>query len=398
MIAIQQIKNSIASFEKELIEIRHHLHTYPELSFQEEKTAEYLCQLLSSWKIDFERNVGGHGITGIIKGLNPGKRVIALRADMDALPISEQNQIPYKSMNKGIMHACGHDVHMTCLLGVVKLLNDWKDHFEGSVKFIFQPAEESLPGGSIKMIEAGVLENPKPGFIFAQHVYPELETGKVGFRSGQYMASSDEINLYITGKGGHAAMPQTYDNTVLAAAQILIDLQKVLNQNKPETIPSVLAFGKIVANGAHNIIPSEVRVHGTFRTFDEKWRVTVHQLIKDTSQKTAEKFHTQCKVVIDSGYPVLINNAKATALARQAAIEYLGKENVVELDTRMTVEDFARYGQMVPACFYRLGTGNHSQKIAASLHTPTFDVDEKSISIGTGLMLWISLKTLQSAK
>jgi amidohydrolase len=212
------------------------------------------------------------------------------------------------------------------------------------------------------------------------------------------MASSDEINLYITGKGGHAAMPQTYDNTVLAAAQILIDLQKVLNQNKPETTPSVLAFGKIVANGAHNIIPSEVRVHGTFRTFDEKWRATVHQLIKDTSQKTAEKFHTQCKVVIDSGYPVLINNAKATALARQTAIEYLGKENVVALDTRMTVEDFARYGQMVPACFYRLGTGNHSQKIAASLHTPTFDVDEKSISIGTGLMLWISLKTLQSAK
>ncbi len=395
MISIQQIKDRVVSIENELIEIRHHLHAHPELSFQEEETEAYLCQMLSLWKIDFEKNVGGHGITGIIKGVNPDKKVIALRADMDALPISEQNQIPYKSMNTGVMHACGHDVHMTCLLGVVKLLNEWKDKFEGSVKFIFQPAEESLPGGSVKMIEAGVLENPKPGFIFAQHVYPELETGKTGFRSGRYMASSDEINLYITGKGGHAAMPETYDNTVLAAARILIDLQEALNKSRPEQIPSVLAFGKIVADGAHNVIPSEVRIHGTFRTFDENWRTTAHQLIEDTAHATAAKYHTRCNVVIDRGYPVLINDDEATTLARKAAIEFLGKENVVELNQRMTVEDFARYGQVVPACFYRLGTGNRNLGITANLHTPAFNVDEKSIGIGTGLMAWITLKSLK---
>ncbi len=395
MISIQQIKDHVASIEDELIGIRHHLHAHPELSFREEQTEAYLCQLLSTWKIDFEKNVGGHGITGIIKGVNPDKKVVALRADMDALPISEQNQVYYKSLNTGVMHACGHDVHMTCLLGVVKLLNKWKDSFEGSVKFIFQPAEESLPGGSIRMIEAGVLENPTPDFIFAQHVYPELETGKVGFRSGRYMASSDEINLYITGKGGHAAMPETYDNTVLAAAQILINLQKVLDKSKPGKIPSVLAFGKIVADGAHNIIPSEVKVHGTFRTFDENWRKTAHQLIETAAHETAAKFHTQCNVVIDQGYPVLINDEKATTLAQQAAIEFLGNENVVELNQRMTVEDFARYGQVVPACFYRLGTGNQSRGITSNLHTPTFDVDEKSISIGTGLMTWLTLKSLK---
>lgn len=395
LISPNQIKELLATQGKDLIEIRHYLHAHPELSFEEEATASYICQLLSSWHINYQEGVGGHGITGLIKGRNSEKKVIALRADMDALPIAEENIFPYASLYKGKMHACGHDVHMTCLLGALKLLNELKEEFEGTIKFIFQPAEESLPGGSIKMIEAGVLENPRPDYIFAQHVYPELEAGKVGFRTGRYMASSDEINLYINGKGGHAAMPSTYDNTVLAAANLLIDLQKVLKKNKPAHVPSVLAFGKVVADGAHNVIPSGVSLHGTFRTFDEDWRLKVHQLIEQTARDTAGQHHTQCRVVIDHGYPVLINDEVATSIAREAAIEFLGKENVAALDIRMTVEDFARYGQVIPACFYRLGTGNKEQGITSNLHTSTFDVDEKSIVIGTGLMVWLCLKGLQ---
>lgn len=382
--------------EDELLAIRHHLHSHPELSFHEEKTAAFLSGLLTEWGIEHQKGVGGHGIVGIIHGSNPTAKVIALRADMDALPIVEQNRVPYKSLKSGVMHACGHDVHMTCLLGVVKLLNHWKTHWEGRVKFIFQPAEEQLPGGAIKMIEAGVLERPKPKVIFAQHVFPELPAGKVGFRSGRYMASSDEVNLIVKGKGGHAAMPENYDNTVLAAAQILIDLQQQIEQAKPSHIPSVLAFGKIVADGAHNVIPSQVSIHGTFRTFDEEWRKKAHHLIETTAQSAAAKYHTQCELVIDRGYPVLINDPAATSLAKEAAIEFLGAENVVELNQRMTVEDFARYGQVVPACFYRLGTGNPGRGITANLHTPMFDVDESSLVTGTGMMLWISLKSLQS--
>jgi len=382
--------------EDELLAIRHHLHSHPELSFHEEKTAAFLSGLLTEWGIEHQKGVGGHGIVGIINGFNPTAKVIALRADMDALPIVEQNRVPYKSMNAGVMHACGHDVHMTCLLGVIKFLNQWKTHWEGRVKFIFQPAEEQLPGGAIKMIEAGVLDRPKPKVIFAQHVFPELPAGKVGFRSGRYMASSDEVNLIVRGKGGHAAMPENYDNTVLAAAQILIDLQQQIEQAKPSHIPSVLAFGKIVADGAHNVIPSQVSIHGTFRTFDEEWRKKAHHLIETTAQSAAAKYHTQCELALDRGYPVLINDPAATSLAKKAAVEFLGTENVVELNQRMTVEDFARYGQVVPACFYRLGTGNPERGITANLHTPMFDVDESSLVTGTGMMLWISLKSLQS--
>lgn len=395
MITSSFIREKTAQLIEELTDIRHHLHQHPELSFHEKETAAYISQLLTSWGIDHQTGIAGHGIVGVIKGQNPGKRTIALRADMDALPITEANQVSYKSMNRGVMHACGHDVHMTCLLGTIKLLNSLKDDFNGSVKFIFQPAEETLPGGAQQMIIEGVLKHPDVEMILGQHVFPELEAGKAGFKSGDYMASSDEINLTITGRGGHGAMPEKFNDTVLAMAQIIVALQQIVSRKAPTQIPTVLSFGKVIADGAHNVIPSEVIVKGTFRTFDERWRTTAHQLIETIAHHTAEAFGVRCEVVIDKGYPVVINHPEETKLVREAAIEFLGLENVVELEIRTTAEDFGYFLQQVPGCFYRLGTRNQSLNITSNLHTDTFNIDEKAIETGTGLMTWLALQRLE---
>ena len=390
-----QIKEAVLEITDQLIKIRRYLHANPELSFKEEKTADYISSLLSDWHIPHKTNIGGYGIVGVIEGKNSGSMVIALRADMDALPISEENDVSYCSTNSGVMHACGHDVHMTCLLGAIKILSENKDSLSGTVKFIFQPAEESLPGGAIKMIEEGVLENPAPELIMGQHVFPELEVGKVGIKSGVYMASSDEINLTIKGRGGHAAIPSSFDDTILSASEIIVKVKEALNQQSPKGFPTVLSFGKIVADGAFNVIPSEVKIIGTFRTFDEDWRKKVHELISDISEKVAKKHHTTCDVFINSGYPVLVNDEKLTIEFKDAASEFLGKENVNDLEVRTTVEDFARYTQLIPGCFYRLGIANKEKGITSNLHSPTFNIDEKSIEIGTGLMIWNTLEILK---
>jgi len=396
LITTKHIKELVRRDLSPLIEIRRHLHAHPELSEQEVNTAAYISGLLNEWGLEHQTGIGGFGITGVIEGKNPEKKVIALRADMDALPIMEENDISYKSVKPGVMHACGHDVHMTCLLGAVKILHELRDTFEGTVKFIFQPAEEFAPGGALRMIEAGVLENPAPRLICGQHVFPELEAGKIGFKNGEYMASSDEINLIIRGQGGHAALTDTYDNTVLAAAKLLVALDEVMQANKPPEISSVLAFGKLTADGAYNLIPDEVTIRGTFRTFNEAWRKSVHELINATAGKIASSFGVTCEVLINKGYPVLVNDNKVTGTARDAAIEFVGKENVLELEQRMTVEDFARYTQLIPGCFYRLGTANKAEGITSNLHTSTFNVDEKSIETGTGFMIWNALAQLNT--
>jgi len=395
MFELRQIKEKVEELRDELISMRRHFHANPELSFEEENTANFISNTLKQWGIKHQTDVGGYGIVGVVEGRNPNKKVIALRADMDALPIAEENSIEYKSLTEGKMHACGHDVHMTCLLGAIKILNSIKDSFEGSIKFIFQPAEETLPGGAIKMIEEGVLENPKPELIIAQHVFPEMEVGKVGFKSGIYMASSDEVNITVKGQGGHAAIPDRYDNTVLAAAEILTELNKEIEKEKPKDFPSVLAFGKFIANGAYNVIPSEVKITGTFRTFNEQWRKRVHQIIQEVSTKVSEKHNCSPELKISKGYPVLINDEEVSEKSRIAAKEFLGNENIEELQIRTTVEDFARFAEIIPACFYRLGVANSKKGSVSNLHTSTFDVDEKSIETGTGLMVWIALTNLK---
>ena len=396
-----ELKNTISQLAEkyfnQVVEIRRHLHQNPELSFKEFETSKYIISLLDSWDIKYRSGIANTGIECIIEGRNAHKRTIALRADLDALPVNEENNIPYKSKNKGVMHACGHDAHTASLLGTMLILKELKDQFEGSIKFIFQPAEELLPGGAKQMIKEGILENPSPEFIIGQHVYPELSCGTVGFRKGVYMASADELYLTIKGKGGHAALPKKTTNTVLIASEIIVALQKVSKELAPKNIPTVLSIGKVIANGATNVIPDEVYLEGTFRTFDENWRKNAHTEISNIAKSIAEKKGATVDINIKNGYPVLVNNEDTTEKAINYAKEYLGEEHVEELNLRLTAEDFAYYSQKIPATFYRLGTSALTES-SNPLHSANFNIDEKSLKIGMGTMTYITIKYLNSCK
>lgn len=393
---IPRIKELSARYFRETVNNRRHLHQYPELSFQEAKTAAFIAAKLTEYGISFTPNVAGHGIVAVIEGQNPTDKCIALRADIDALPLNEHTQLPYSSAHNGVMHACGHDAHTAMLLTAARILLEMKNHFNGTIKLIFQHAEEKLPGGALDMLAANVLENPVVSCMIGLHVLPELESGKAGFRPGPFMASGDEINIRVHGKGGHAAMPDQINDTVLIASQIVVGLQQVVSRMAPPLVPTVLSFGRLIADGAHNVIPNEVLIQGTFRTFDENWRKKAKELIAGIAQQTAAAAGARAEVTIDSGYPVLINDPHTTTNATSATAEFLGNENIVALDQRMTTEDFAWYSQKVPACFIRLGTGNASKGITAGLHTPTFDIDENSLETGSGLLAWIALKQLDN--
>lgn len=376
-----------------VVENRRHLHANPELSFHEYETSAFVAGKLDELGISYSK-MANTGLVALIKGSKPSDAVVALRADMDALPIAEANDVVYKSKNPGVMHACGHDVHTSSLLGTAKILTELKDEFAGTVKLIFQPAEEKLPGGANLMIQEGVLENPKPGAVVGQHVMPLIESGKVGFRSGKYMASTDEIYVTVHGKGGHGAQPQQNIDPVLITSHIIVALQQIVSRVADPKTPSVLSFGKVIANGATNVIPNEVYLEGTFRTMDEEWRAKAHEKMKKMAEGIAEAMGGSCDFKIMRGYPFLINEEKLTADVRAYAEDYLGKENVLDLDIWMAAEDFAYYSQVSDACFYRLGTGNAARGITSSVHTPTFDVDEDSLRLSTGLMTYIALKQL----
>lgn len=376
-----------------VIENRRHLHANPELSFQEYKTSAYIKSRLDELKIPYQA-MAENGIVALIKGGIPSDTVVALRADFDALPITEANDVPYKSKNEGVMHACGHDVHTSSLLGTAKILTKIRNEFGGTVKLIFQPAEEKLPGGASLMIREGALENPKPQAVIGQHVMPFIEAGKVGFRSGKYMASTDEVYLTVHGKGGHAAQPNNNIDPVLIASHIIVALQQIVSRAADPKLPTVLSFGKVIANGATNVIPDEVYIEGTFRTMDEEWRAEAHRRMKKIAEGIAEGMGGSCDLKIVNGYPFLINEEKLTGTLRAFAEDYLGRENVVDLDIWMAAEDFAYYSQVADACFYRLGTRNEKKGIVSSVHTPTFDIDEDALSLSTGLMAYLAVKQL----
>ena len=381
------------STHAEVVEIRRHLHAHPELSFSEYETSAFVKKQLDLLGIEWSP-LADTGIVALLKGDMPSESVIALRADMDALPITEANNVPYKSQNTGVMHACGHDVHTSSLLGVAKVLSQLKPEFGGTVKFIFQPAEEKLPGGASLMIKEGVLENPKPQAVIGQHVMPLIETGKIGIRSGKYMASTDEIYVTVTGKGGHGAQPQQNIDPVVITSHIIIALQQIVSRIADPKLPTVLSFGKVIANGATNVIPNEVYLEGTFRTMDEDWRAEAHKRMKKMSEGIAESMGASCNFNIVKGYPFLINEEKLTAQVRAFAVEYLGEENVLDIDIWMAAEDFAYYTQVADACFYRLGTRNEARGITSSVHTPTFDIDENALKTSVGLMTYTALKQL----
>jgi len=377
----------------EIVDTRRHLHANPELSFQEYNTSVFVKEKLDALGIAWEE-MANTGIVALIKGEQVGDGVIALRADMDALPIKEVEGRPYGSKNIGVMHACGHDVHTSSLLGTAKILASLKNQFAGTVKLIFQPGEEKLPGGASIMIKEGALENPKPQAIIGQHVMPLIDAGKVGFRAGKYMASTDELYVTVKGKGGHGAQPQQNIDPIVITAHIITALQQIVSRVADPKMPTVLSFGKINAEGATNVIPNEVKLEGTFRTFDEEWRKEAHKKMKKMAEGIAESMGGSCEFEVRHGYPYLVNNEVLTKEARGYAVEYLGQENVLDLDLWMAGEDFAFYSQVTDACFYRLGTRNEEKGITASVHTPDFDVDEKALSISTGLMAYIALKRL----
>ena len=386
----EQIKDLAKKYSQEFIQIRHHLHKHPELSYKEFETSKFVQGKLKEWGIDFEV-MATTGVIGILKGKNPEKKVIALRADMDALPITEQNQIEYKSQNEGVMHACGHDVHTTCLLGATKILNELKNDWEGTIKLIFQPGEEKNPGGASLLIKEGVLENPKPESILGLHVHPGLEVGKLSFRGGMVMASADEIYITVKGKGGHAAAPHLTTDTVLAASQLVVNLQQIISRMNNPFNPSVLSITSFQGGNTTNVIPSEVKLMGTFRAMNEEWRFKAHDLIKNICIETGKISGADIDIKIDVGYPFVLNNKELTEMAKRKAMEFAGNQNVEETEMRMGAEDFAFYSHMIPACFFRLGVGNIKSNISSGVHTPTFNIDENAIENGIGIMAWLAV-------
>ncbi|MBS9523570.1 amidohydrolase [Litoribacter alkaliphilus] len=392
-----KIKTLAQKYKSEVIDNRRHLHANPELSFKEYNTSAFVETQLRSYGITEIEKKADTGWVALIKGKNPDKKVVALRGDMDALPIEEQNDVSYKSQNQGVMHACGHDVHTASLLGAAKILQELRDEFEGTIKLVFQPGEELLPGGASLMIKDGVLENPKPSGIVGQHVMPLIDVGKVGFRKGMYMASTDELYLTVKGKGGHGAMPENFVDPVLIASHIIVALQQIVSRKASPKTPTVLSFGKVQANGATNIIPEKVEIEGTFRTLDEKWRSEAHKAMVKIAEGIAEGMGGSVDFEVRKGYPFLVNEPELTSRAEEAAKQYLGEENVEELDIWMAAEDFSYYTQEMPGCFYRLGIRNEAKGITSGVHSPTFDIDEDALEVGSGLMAYIAVNELSNS-
>jgi amidohydrolase len=383
-----KIKKLAKQYASEFIEVRHHLHANPELSYQEFETSKFIQSKLKEFGIPFEIKATT-GVVGLIKGKNPESRVFAIRADIDALPILEENDVPYKSTKRGIMHACGHDVHTTCLLGAAKILNELKNDWEGTVKLIFQPGEEKNPGGASYMIKEGVLENPKPSGIVAMHVHTGMPVGKTSFRGGKVMASADELYFTVKGKGGHAAAPHLCVDPILIASHLIIALQQVVSRNSNPFDPSVLSITSFQGGATTNVIPNEIKLMGTFRAMDEKWRAEAHRLIERIAKDTVHSMGGEIDIHIDKGYPAVINNEQLNGIVSSFAKEYLGNENVDETELRMGAEDFGYYAQQIPACFYRVGVMNKEKGIVSGVHTPTFNIDENAIEVGMGLMAWL---------
>lgn len=381
----QKIKELARQMAPEFISIRRHLHAHPELSYQEFETSAFIQQKLTEYNIPFEVKATT-GVIGVIEGKNPSSRVVALRGDMDALPITEENDVDYKSTKPGIMHACGHDVHTSCLLGAAKILSQTKDEWEGTVKFLFQPGEEKNPGGASLLIKEKALENPKPECIFALHVNPQLEVGKLSFRAGKVMASADELYFTIRSKGGHAAAPHLTVDTILVASHLVVALQQIISRNRDPLYPSVLSITSFQGGFTTNVIPSEVNLMGTFRAMDEEWRFKAHDIIRKLATELVESMGAEIDLHIDVGYPTVYNNEALNSLAKKIALDFMGGTNVEETEIRMGAEDFGFYSQLLPGCFFRLGTANQNKGIIAGVHTPKFNIDESAIETGIGIM------------
>lgn len=398
------ISDKSREYFPEVVAIRRQLHQHPELSFCEKETAELIKRCLASKKIEFQSDIAGYGIVATIKGTKKtphstpktSNSTIALRADMDALPIQETNDIPYRSVNQGVMHACGHDAHTAMLLGTALILNDLRNKFDGTVKLVFQPGEEKLPGGASLILDSGILNDVQ--LIIGQHVTSDLRCGEVGFHPGPYMASCDEVNILIKGVGGHGAKPAERNQTVVAAAKIVTRLAEMYPENDETVYKSngLLSFGEFLADGTYNVVPSQVSLKGTMRTFDENKRKSLKDNILRIANETASEHGCTAEVLIETGYPSVKNDERLTVFCKKTAVEYLCETNVKTVPQQMTAEDFGWYSRKIPACFYRLGTANPDKNIYSKQHTSTFDIDENAMQLGIGLMSYLTLKIIEN--
>ncbi|MEN9525340.1 MAG: hypothetical protein RLZZ256_724 [Bacteroidota bacterium] len=393
---LERIQAQAKQIASQVIEWRRHLHAHPELSYQEFQTSAFVQEKLKQMDIPYQV-MSTTGVVGLIRGKDPDSRIVALRADMDALPITEETALPYKSMNEGVMHACGHDVHTACLLGAAQILQTTRNDWSGTVKLIFQPGEEKNPGGASLLIRDGVLENPKPEAIVALHVNTLLEAGKASFRAGKVMASADELYFTIKGKGGHAASPHLAIDPILISAHLITALQQLISRHNQPFNPTVLSITSIQGGTTTNVIPEQVKLMGTFRAMDENWRKEAHEKIRRLSVDLVRSMGGELDLHIDVGYPCVHNDEKVNEACRQLSVDYIGNDQVSETELRMGAEDFGYYAQQIPACFFRLGTRNESKGIIHGVHTPRFDVDESALEIGVGLMAWLGT-SLNSSK
>ncbi len=397
---IEQIKALAEEIYPEVVRLRRAIHQNPETAFEEYETARLVAETLQPLGLELQTSIAGTGVIATLRGGRPG-RTVMLRADMDALPIHELNDFDFRSQNPGKMHACGHDAHTASLLGAAMILSRLRDQLNGTVRFLFQPSEERLPGGAKVLIDEGLFQKdvfqPTPSAIFGMHVQPDLETGKIGVRSGMYMASADELYLTVKGTGGHAAGPHRLQaDAVLVTAHLIVALQSIISRNCPPDVPSVLSFGRVIADGATNVIPETARLEGTFRAMDEVWRFRAHELMRRVAEHTALAFGAEVELEIAVGYPALYNHPDETELVRKAATAYVGEENVVDLDLWFASEDFAWYLREIPGSFYRVGTGNVAKGIVHGLHTPRFTIDEEALRISPGFMAYLATEYLRT--
>ena len=386
---IDAIKTTTEEVFPEVLALRRTLHRHPELSGDEQETARRVAEHLDGLGLDVRTGIYGHGILATLDGGEPGPTLL-LRGDMDALPIQEETGLDYASETEGVMHACGHDVHTSALLGAALILARHREAVHGQVRFCFQPHEERLPGGAKGMIDEGVLDDldgtPGPEAVFGQHVKPGLPAGTIGVRSGWAMASADEIYITVEGEGGHAASPHelSADATVVAS-EIVGALQTVVSRHCPPGVPSVLTIGKMVADGATNVIPARAHMEGTFRAMDEDWRFRAHDLIRRIATRTAEAHGATADVEVKTGYPGLYNHEEPTSVVKAAATEYVGSENTIDVDRWFAGEDFAYFLQERPGTFYQLGAGTEH-----GLHTSQFVADDAALRTGTGFMAYLA--------
>jgi amidohydrolase len=385
-----KIERAVTAMHSRLVEQRRDIHMHPELGNREVRTSEIVAERLRALGFDEVRtNVAGHGVVGLLKGRKPGA-VVAVRADMDALPITETNAVSYKSLVPGVKHACGHDAHTTIELGVAEVLSQMRAEIPGSVKFIFQPAEEGVPpgeeGGAALMVKQGALENPKPLAIFGLHVSPELEAGQIGFCSGAAQASADNVDIVLHGQMGHAAHPERGIDTIVVAAQCVTALQSIKSRRIDTFDPVILTIGTIHGGTRRNIMTDEVKMEGTLRTFSPEVRKKVETLVSETLDGVTKAYGATYEVKFEPITSVVYNDPVLVKEALPTIRRVVGATNVVEVPQRMGAEDFSCYQEVVPGFLYRLGSGNKAKGITADIHTPGFDIDEECLSVGVKVM------------